>query len=311
MTTTTTVITRGIQGAGVASILPVPVSPDDNGKVPTASSGAYVLAAPASTDLAGYLNLGTDNPHDMADGEPSAYARTTYTMTYGGPQIVKLNSTNLGPMTVVLPTTGILGAPVGYAVLIWDPDGAVGSIPNASDAVVDVQIDIPANSQETIIDGDAGVGQRVYMLRSNESLLLVKISQATVATWDGMAVVDEPAGQWMVVARNWRKDYAQGDIQTVSANATVGAASENRVILVDTAAASGGVTITMPLEVPVKTRVLVKDKTGSASTKNITVVPNPSDGPSPTIDGGASKVISANYGALWLLKISQDDWITE
>jgi hypothetical protein len=85
-------------------------------------------------------------------------------------------------------------------------------------------------------------------------------------------------------------------IQTKTAAYTI--AVSDCIIFVDTASASGGVTLQLPNSLATGQIYYIKDSTGSASTKNITLSGTVSG---VNIDGATTSVINVNYGSLQVI----------
>lgn len=89
---------------------------------------------------------------------------------------------------------------------------------------------------------------------------------------------------------------------TVTGNYTVVAGDAQKVIVVDTA--SVAITLTLPAATTAM-HFVVKDKTGSAATNNITIAPNGLD----TIEGAASSyTVDANFAAISLISDGSSNW---
>jgi len=118
---------------------------------------------------------------------------------------------------------------------------------------------------------------------NNDNLYFVNGSGLGVQITAGGAIVSTPSA-------------AQAfDVQDVTTSLVVGSGDSFVYLTVDTAAAR---TITLPLVASVaEGRIyIIKDKSGSARTNPITVVPSGAD----TIDGGGSVVLNSDYGT-WMI----------
>jgi len=90
--------------------------------------------------------------------------------------------------------------------------------------------------------------------------------------------------------------------RTITANYTIDSITPDYSILCN---ASGAINVTLPLPTTAGRQLVIKDITGLASTRNITILPHSSE----TIDGASSRVISTNYSAISVLSDSQNWYI--
>jgi hypothetical protein len=90
--------------------------------------------------------------------------------------------------------------------------------------------------------------------------------------------------------------------RTITVSYTVDSITSDYSILCN---ASGAINVTLPLPTTAGRQLVIKDITGLASTRNITILPHSSE----TIDGASSRVISTNYSSISVLSDSQNWYI--
>lgn len=236
----------------------------------------------------------------------------------GGPNITGIQNVVVGNLAGGLNVSGNQNIIIGYRASSGD-DPTVAISGGSQNVVLGYRANVPSatkNGQLSIQNAIYGSGNTLNITGDAIALgnigFYVKTPTARVhfpagSTAAGSAAIKIDEGNLMsiperkAVENSGRHIYwtssggsryqldQRTDIRTVTANTTIDI--NNQLILVDTS--SSAIIVTLPASVPDGKWFTVKDKSGNAVVRNITV-----NGNGFNVDAGSSSIINTNYGSI-------------